>query len=164
MNFLEQLVSEWYSYRGYYVRTNVKVGRRGAGGYEGELDVVAFHPETKEIVHVEASMDALSWDKRRKKFARRFELGRRYIPALFSFTKRRPTQVAVFGFPRTTRDRQLLGEDVQVYLMPQLIGEIAEELSQTTVESGVIPETFPLLRAMQFALDYGGCLKAANVQ
>lgn len=163
MNFLEQLVSEWYSYRGYYVRTNVKVGKREAGGYEGELDVVAFHPETKEIVHVETSMGAPSWDERRGEFARKFELGRRYIPELFSFTKQRPTQVAVFGFPRTTRDRQLLGEDVQVYLMPQLIGEIAEELSQTTVETGAIPETFRLLRAMQFALDYGGYLKAARV-
>jgi hypothetical protein len=64
MNFLEQLVGEWYSYQGYYVRTNVMVGPRDAGGYEGELDVVAFHPETREIVHVETSMDALSWDKR----------------------------------------------------------------------------------------------------
>jgi len=163
MNFLEQLVSEWYSYRGYYVRTNVMVGKREAGGYEGELDVVAFHPETKEIVHIETSMDAQSWNKRREKFARKFELGRQYIPELFSFTKQHPTQVAVFGFPRTTRDRQLLGEDIQVCLMPQLIGEIADKLSQTTVETGVIPETFLLLRAMQFALDYGGYLKAARV-
>lgn len=162
MNFLEQLISEWYSYQGYYVRTNVKVGRREAGGYEGELDVVAFHPETREIVHIETSMDALSWNKRREKFARKFKLGQRYIPELFSFAKRRPTQVAVFGFPRTTRNKQLLGEDVKVYLMPRLVEEIAKELSKTTIETGAIPEIFPLLRAMQFALDYGGYLKAAR--
>lgn len=42
MNFLEQLVSEWYSYRGFYVRENVRVGLRDRGGYQGELDVVAF--------------------------------------------------------------------------------------------------------------------------
>ena len=162
MNFLEQLVSEWYSYRGYYVRTNVMVGPREAGGYEGELDVVAFHPETGKIVHVETSMDAMSWDKRRERFARKFELGQRYIPELFGFIKQRAKQVAVFGFPRTTRDKQRLGEDVQVYLMPKLIDEIAEELSKTTVETGAVPETFPLLRAMQFALDYGGYLKAAR--
>jgi hypothetical protein len=159
VNFLEQLVAEWYSYRGYYVRTNVMVGPRQAGGYEGELDVVAFHPETKEIVHIETSMDALSWDKRREKFTKKFEMGRRYIPQLFSFTERRPKQVVVLGFPRTTRDEQLLGQDVEVYLMPRLITEIAEELSKTKVENGAVPETFPLLRAMQFALDYGGYLK-----
>lgn len=159
MTFLEQLVSEWYSYRGYYVRTNVMVGKRIAGGYEGELDVVAFHPQTKEIVHVETSMDSLPWDKRRERFARKFELGRRHIPELFAFTKRRPVQIVVFGYPRTTRDPEPLGDHIQVLLMPQLIREIAEELSHMTIETRVIPETFPLLRAIQFALDYGGYLK-----
>jgi hypothetical protein len=52
MNFLEQLTSEWYAYRGYFVRTNVKFGRRPAGGYEGEMDVVAFDPLKKVLVHV----------------------------------------------------------------------------------------------------------------
>ena len=27
-NFLEQLVTEWYEYRGYFVRRNVPVGKR----------------------------------------------------------------------------------------------------------------------------------------
>lgn len=58
MNFLEQPVSEWYAYQGYYVRENVRVSPRDRGGYKGELDVVAFHPETGELVHVETSMDA----------------------------------------------------------------------------------------------------------
>lgn len=162
MNFLEQLVSEWYSYRGYFVRTNVKVGPRPAGGYEGELDVVAFNPESREIVHIETSMDAHSWHKRRKRYARKFELGRQYIPQLFRFAERRPRQVAVLGYPRTTRDKELLGTDVEVYLMPQLIEEIESDLCRTTIESGAVPETFPLLRAVQFALDYGGYLKAAR--
>lgn len=162
MNFLEQLVSEWYSYRGYYVRTNVRVGKRAAGGYEGELDVVAFHPETGEIIHIETSMDALSWSRRRERFKRKLQLGQEYIPEVFAFAGRRPTQVVVFGFPRSTRDDKPLGEGVEVYLMPRLIGEIADELSRMTIETGVVPETFPLLRAMQFALDYGGYLKATR--
>jgi hypothetical protein len=160
MNFLEQLVSEWFSYRGYFVRTNVKVGPRQAGGYEGELDVVAFNPETGEIVHVETSMDAHSWDRRRQRYARKFELGRQYIPQIFQFAERRPRQVVVLGFPRSTRDVDLLGDDVEVYLMPRLIREIEGELCRKTVESGAVPEIYPLLRAMQFALDYGGYLKA----
>ncbi|MDB5072672.1 MAG: hypothetical protein JWM87_3783 [Candidatus Eremiobacteraeota bacterium] len=43
-NFLEQLVAEWYEYRGYFVRRNVLVGRRSQGGQDGELDIVAFNP------------------------------------------------------------------------------------------------------------------------
>lgn len=162
MNFLEQLVSEWYAYRGYFVRTNVMVGPRPAGGYECELDIVAFDPESRETVHIETSMDALSWDKRRERYARKFALGRRYIPQLFRFTDQPAKQVAVLGFPRTTRDVELLGEDIDLYLMPRLVDEIAQKLAQTTVETGAVPETFPLLRAMQFALDYGGFLRSVR--
>ena len=34
-NFLEELVAEWYEYKGYFVRRNVRVGPRAKGGYEG---------------------------------------------------------------------------------------------------------------------------------
>jgi hypothetical protein len=30
VNFLEQLVAEWYEYDGYFIRRNVKVGKRAA--------------------------------------------------------------------------------------------------------------------------------------
>ena len=43
-NFLEELTAEWYEFNGYFVRRNVNVGKRPEGGYECELDVVAFHP------------------------------------------------------------------------------------------------------------------------
>ena len=59
-NFLEQLVAEWYEYKGYFVRRNVLVGRRSRGGYECELDVVAFNPEEKHLVHIEPSVDQRS--------------------------------------------------------------------------------------------------------
>lgn len=157
MNFLEQLVSEWYAYRGFYVRENVRVGRRDKGGYEGELDVVAFRPESEEIVHVETSMDAYSWEKRREVFAEKFRKGKEYIPDRFPFADT-VRQEAVFGYPRTTRDNERLGEEVTVYLMPELISEIETKLAESTVESGIVPENLPLLRAMQFALDYGGHL------
>lgn len=55
INFLEQLVAEWYEYRGFFVRRNVNVGKRTAGGHEGELDVVAFHPVEKLLVQIETS-------------------------------------------------------------------------------------------------------------
>ena len=63
MNVLEELVSEWYEYQGYFVRRDIKVGKRATGGYEGELDIVAFHPVSRKIVHIETSMGAESWGK-----------------------------------------------------------------------------------------------------
>ena len=48
-----------------YERTslNIKVGKRATGGYEGKLDIVAFHPVSRKIVHIETSMGAESWGK-----------------------------------------------------------------------------------------------------
>jgi hypothetical protein len=43
-NFLEELVAEWYEFKGYFVRRSIRVGRRNGGGHEGELDVVGFQP------------------------------------------------------------------------------------------------------------------------
>ncbi len=78
-NFLEQLVGEWYEYRGYFVRRNVLVGKRAKGGYECELDVVAFNPVTRHLVHIEPSMDCDSWPVRERRYGKKFRAGRKYI-------------------------------------------------------------------------------------
>jgi hypothetical protein len=100
MNFLEELVAEWYEFRGYFVRRNVLVGRRAKGGYECELDVVAFHPGSKHLVHIEPSMDAQSWAKRDERFRKKFAAGRRHIPELFSGLELPEAfdQIALLGF------------------------------------------------------------------
>lgn len=66
VNFLEQMVAEWYEFRGYFVRRNVRVGPRPKGGHIAELDVVAYHPARKHLVHIEPSSDANSWEEREK--------------------------------------------------------------------------------------------------
>jgi hypothetical protein len=83
VNFLEQLVAEWYKTSGYIVRRNVRVGKLAHGGHEGELDVVAFHPEQKRLVHIEASMDRDTWDRREERFARKFRVGRDHSARIF---------------------------------------------------------------------------------
>src|SRR5437764_13234533 len=59
MSHLEDLLCEYYDWQGYIVRRNVKVGRLSHGGWEGELDIVAYHPKTRDLVHLEPSIDAL---------------------------------------------------------------------------------------------------------
>ena len=58
MNFLESLAAEYYEYTGYYVRSNIKARKRTLGGWDAELDVLAFMPATKELLHIETSGDA----------------------------------------------------------------------------------------------------------
>ena len=41
-NYLEQLVAEWYEYKGYFVKKNLWVGKLSSGGYECELDDGTF--------------------------------------------------------------------------------------------------------------------------
>jgi len=41
VSHLEDLLCEYYEWQGYIVRRNIKVGRLGHGGWEGELDLVA---------------------------------------------------------------------------------------------------------------------------
>ena len=79
MNHLEQLVSEWLSYSGYFVRTSVRVGPRARGGFEGELDVVGLHPGRRHLLHVECSSDADSWAERETKFRKKLALGQKYV-------------------------------------------------------------------------------------
>jgi hypothetical protein len=84
LNFLEQLVAEWYEFRGYFVRRKIHVGPRLEGKFDFELDIVAFHPGKPHLVHIEPSMDATSWDQREKRYTAKFGAGRKLIPSLFS--------------------------------------------------------------------------------
>src|SRR5688572_15884479 len=79
MSHLEELLAEYYEWRGYVVKCNALVGKRERGGWEMELDVVAYDPLATTILHVEPSLDAISWAKREGRFLKKFEAGRKYI-------------------------------------------------------------------------------------
>jgi hypothetical protein len=153
-NHLESLVAEWYEIRGYFVRRNVQVGKRTKGGYECELDIVAFHPEQRSIVHVEPSLDALSWAKREARYRKKFEAGRRHIPGLFPglAVPKHIEQIALFVFGGGPVGRQLAGG--RVMLIRELMAEIPAGLAHRRVESAAVPEEYPLLRTLQFASQY----------
>jgi hypothetical protein len=153
INFLEQLISEWYEFRGYFVRRNVRVGPRIRGGHESELDVVAFHPEKKHLVHIEPSSDAESWANRERRYQKKFAAGRTYIPGLFAGLDL-PTevdQIAVFIFSSRARAEIAGGK---VLLIADLMNEIRDELSKRSVLRAAVPEQYQLLRALQFAAYY----------
>ena len=159
MNFLEQLVAEWYVYRGYFVLTNVKHGKRKKGGWEGEIDVLAFEAKKPECVHVETSMDADSWAERKRRFRRKFETAGTHYAKLFPCPAPQVRQIAVVGFTQP-KDRPDFGEGIEVRFVPELIAEICADLKEKHPMTEAVPEGFPLLRAMQFAVHYGSARKA----
>lgn len=153
-NFLEQLVAEWYEFRHYFVRRNVKVGKRPNGGYNSELDIVAFNPETKHLVHLEPSMDAHTWEKREQRFQAKFAAGKEHIPSLFrGFGTELPgiEHIAVLVF--AGKERQTVGGG-KVLLIHDLMAEIRTGLQHRAVSNNAVPEQYVILRSLQFASNY----------
>lgn len=155
-NHLESLVAEWYEFRGYFVRRNVQVGKRPKGGYECELDIVAFNPEERSLVHIEPSLDSDSWTKREARYRKKFEAGRRHIPQLFPGVPI-PThieQVALFVYGGGDGRKQIAGG--RVVFIREFMAEIRATIGHRRVNSAAIPEQLPLLRTLQFAAQYWG--------
>ena len=151
MNHLEQLTAEWYEFRGYFVRRNVQVGRRDMGGYECELDVVAFCPQRKHLVHIEPSMDTNAWATRETRYAKKFEAGRKHIPGLFNGLVL-PTsieQIALLVYGSTANVKTLAGG--RIMTSSELLAEITEVIGKMRIATAAIPEQYPLLRTLQFA-------------
>lgn len=153
-NFLEQLVSEWYEYRGYFVRRNVPVGRRARGGFEAELDVIAFNATTGHLVHVEPSLDAESWEKREQRFRKKFEAGRKFIPGLLRGfdPPDEIEQIAILGNASKSNHPTLGG--ARVLLISDLMRQIMEELGDRKNASKVVPEHHMILRTLQCVIEY----------
>ena len=157
MNFLEQLAAEWYAIQGYFVRTNIKANSRHNGGYDNEIDVLAFCPAEGKLVHLETSWDALTWEKREH----------RYVSKKFVFTPEQYQDI-VGVMPASIQKRAIIGNsktqpkdvwgeegDIEVTTVPNFVAEIAAEMKQRHPMRNVIPETYPCLRSFQFVLAYG---------
>jgi hypothetical protein len=153
-NHLEELVAECYQLQGYFVRRNVQVGKRLQGGYECELDVVAFHPGLQKLVHVEPSLDADKWEKREQRYAKKFAAGRRFIPAQFEGLPLPPEleQIALFVFGGGA-GRTTVGGG-RVLFIKDFMRDVLEKIRSRRVSSAAIPEEYPLLRTLQFAAQY----------
>ena len=149
-NHLEDLTAEWLEFNGYFVRKSVLVGKRDKGGHEGELDVVAVHPHTKHLLHIECSLDADTWETRERRFTAKFERGRRHIASLFGGLdiNADPDQVALLqlgGGPRT----QVGGG--RIIWVADFVADILAKLSTRSPDRMAVPSTLPLIRTMQYA-------------
>jgi hypothetical protein len=151
-NFLESLVAEWYEFKGYFVRRNVRVGKRPRGGFEGELDVVAFNPAENRLVHIEVSSDADSWLTRESRLKRKFECGRKYIGEVFiGITLPDIEPIAIFNEVRGKRHPSIIASG-QLLPMDEFLRKVREGLPSSYQQ--VIHEKFVILRALQLAQEY----------
>ena len=150
---LENLIIEYFNWRGFIVRHNQKVGKRLLGGWEMELDVIAYDASKNKVIHLEPSLDANTWEKREQRFTKKFEAGRKYIlEQLFPWIPKETEieQIAVLIQAGPTR-RKLAG--AAVVTVDEIVAEIREAVKKEGIASkAAIPEQYPLLRTIQFVV------------
>ena len=154
MNFLEQLVAEWYGFKGYFVKTNMKYAKLDLGGYGGEMDVVAFHPSTKELVHIEASSDSYSWDKRKTHFLKKFNSANKHYKDIFDFEYSSLKQIALVGSANPRKEISF-GQGIVIQSFVDFMHTIHNDLKKRGPWKEAVPESYPLLRAIQFSIWFG---------
>ena len=156
MNVLEQLTAEWYEYSGYFVRTNPRARKREKGGWDVELDVLAYSPADNSLIHIETSGDANSWPERRQRFlTKKFILDLNEYEELVGSKVKSVRKIAIVGWSKSTKTDLNWGKEIQVVLIPNFIKQILQTLRIQDPMREVVPEGFPLLRAMQMAIGFG---------
>ena len=156
MNFLEQLISEWYEYSGYFVRSNVKALKRAKGGWDAELDILAYDPNSGTLLHVETSGDSNSWEERKHRFlTKKFMLTRGEYEEILGCRVSNVKKIAVVGYSHFTKKDLDWGNDIEVVLIPNLVRQIAEKLRSQKPMQEAVPEGFPILRTVPMFLAYG---------
>jgi hypothetical protein len=151
MAHLELLVAEYLDWQGYLVKKNVKVGRLSHGGWEGELDVVGFHPREGEIVHYELSLDASPWAERERRYAKKMDAGRKYIhKELFPWLST-DVQIKQFAAFPTHGTRTELAGATLMSVDGLVQGIVSKIRGQGKANANAISEGYPLLRVLQFA-------------
>jgi hypothetical protein len=149
MNLLESLAAEWYGYRGYFVRSNVRTGKLAHGGYASELDVLAYSPTNGELVHIETSSDASDWSKRKERMERKFNLRHSTYEKIFNVEVGKVKKIAICGF--SYESKGLRWGDIEVKSVREFVREIWEYLSGIDLMRQAVPESYPLLRVIHMS-------------
>ena len=126
MNHLEMLIEQYYEWKGYIVRNNVKVGRLSHGGWAGELDIVVYNPVSNHLLHLEPQIDAHPWETREKRFKKKAVL--------------------------INSSRKRLGGGAVVSI-DELMRDVKSEIAKIGIMAKhAIPEQFDLLRTIQVVM------------
>ena len=134
------------------MKGNVKVGRLSHGGWAGELDIVAYHPQTEHLVHIEPSIDAHSWKKREERFEKKFRFGREYIyKDVFPWLSP-DTPLDQIAMLVTSSRSELCG--AAVISIAEFMKNIKDEIQEKGIMAkNAIPEEYDLLRTIQMTLN-----------
>ena len=153
MNHLEALIAEYLEWQGFFVRTNIQVGKLAKGGFSGELDIVAYKPdEPRRLLHIEPSLAALGAAAHRAECAKKFQRGREHLlTEVFPWLADAGLRIERFAVIPSLPGGDNAVSDGRLMTVDELFSEIrARVTARGKGEDAAIPEAFPLLRTIQF--------------
>ena len=151
MNHQEKLIRQYYEWKGYIVRGNIKVGRLKHGGWAGELYIVAYLPENGHLIHLEPSIDSLSWERREPRFKKKFQMGRKYIRKEVFPWLDRGTPIEQVAILITSSRKTLAGARIQS--IDEFMSNVKNDVIEMRIMAkNAIPQEFDLLRTIQMAI------------
>ena len=156
-NFLEELVAEWYDFKGFFVKTNIPYGIGARGGIKGEIDILAYNPKDKCICHIEVSSDSDSWDNRIEKFKKRFNHASAFYDKILPFNYEQVKKIAILSFGEPlSKNRELFEQSTKARLitLTAFFREIKSTLENIDPNKQAIPESYLLLRTIQFFIHH----------
>ncbi|MDX9911829.1 MAG: hypothetical protein RBS39_08365 [Phycisphaerales bacterium] len=146
--YLEQLISEYLTERGYWVQLNWRPSQHGGDTKsKDEFDVVALDMETRTLWHYEASSG--SWESSCErdyitKFTKALQHYGRMFPGVHT-----PTDIRRFAVFEEAKRRQFGGPPpFEVVSLQEFVREIEQWVDHDYMKKS-IPERFPLLRTIQ---------------
>jgi hypothetical protein len=153
VEYLQQLATEWYEYQGYFVHRDLWIGLERDGTYECELDVVAFHPVRRHLVHLETSFDLLDWKEKERHFLLKFDAGRKYLHRLFGAEPRTHLEQIALVVGGDDVPRTIAGGKTE--RLADVLAAIIAELRSFEIAEAPVPEQWPIMRTLQFLATYG---------
>src|SRR5262249_22397221 len=105
----------------------------------------------RKLVQIEPSLDADSWAERERRYKKKFEAGRLYIPSLFSGFELPPQieQLALFLFAGRTAPEEIAGGRIVPF--HKFMNDVLDSVRNRPLSNKMIPEQYTLLRTLQFA-------------
>ena len=155
MDYLEQLLRQWYEYQGYFVRSDLWVGLQSDGTYDCELDIVAFHPVRRHVVHIEPSYELLASKDTEQHFQTKFDAGKKYLHRLFGLEDHLHIEQYALIVGRQNVHWHTIGGG-RIVMLSDFLSDILQRLSGFGIANSMIPEQWPLILTLQWVSEYRG--------
>ena len=104
------------------------------------------------MIHVEPTNDAGSWRDRERRYRKKFNAGKKYIPALFEGLdlpdKDEIDHICLLGYGSSVNHPTLAGG--RVVTVADFLADVIEDISRISIHKNAISESHPILRTLQY--------------